>query len=85
MELAVKTALAPQTAKCPACHRENDITVEVCGNYSCRTVLKSELECMRDAERSLASIRGILRFWLVLSIIGLLLGFLTFLASAKRG
>jgi len=59
------------TARCPYCGYENLLTAKKCANRSpiCGKPLKSELDCLRSADRSLASIRRIAIWFLILSIL----------------
>lgn len=68
--------------KCPKCGWENVPGVRKCAAPSCRYDLKSELECLRSIDRSLKGIRRIAIWFLVLSILSVLLGFLYALVTA---
>jgi hypothetical protein len=65
-----------ETAKCPRWGRENSLDEAVCQKPSCSYSLKSDIECLRSIERLTRSIKGIAVWFLVLSIISLVFGFL---------
>ena len=65
-----------QTAKCPYCGFLNDPAAKQCASTSCNSYLKSDLECLRSIEVSVRTIKRITIWWLILSIVGVVLGFL---------
>jgi hypothetical protein len=71
-----------ETARCPKCGHENRLAARVCealggeGRPSCSYPLKSEIECLRSIDRSLKGIRRIAIWFLVVSILSVLVGFM---------
>src|ERR1700733_9264450 len=71
-EAAADQPKAVQTTMCPYCGHDNLVTARKCAGRSpiCGKPLKSELECLRSADRSLLTIRRIAIWWLILSVLG---------------
>jgi hypothetical protein len=72
-----------EKAKCPKCGQTSPISAKKCSAIACRHDLKSELECLRSIDVSLITIRRIAKWWLVLSILGVLLGLLLLIAAGN--
>jgi hypothetical protein len=64
----------PPTTKCPECGFMNDADAKNCFAGACRAFLKSDAECLRSIDVSLRKIRRIAVWFLILSLLGLLLG-----------
>jgi hypothetical protein len=65
-----------ETVKCPACGRENDPANKECASIPCHAYLKSDLECLRSIDRSIRTIKRIAVWWLILSILGVIVSVL---------
>ena len=76
--------VAEEKTKCPKCGQASPISAKKCSGLSCRADLKSEIECLRSIDVSLITIRRIAIWFLVLSILGVLLGVLA-IAAAGNG
>jgi predicted amidophosphoribosyltransferase len=54
--------------KCPSCGAETERDARKCGK--CQYPLRSELECLREIDRSVGIIKRILIWWLFVSFLG---------------
>ena len=72
-----------ETTSCPGCGQQNVVTAKECFAISCRAVLKSELECLRSIDKSLITVRRIAVWFLILSLLGVLIGGLMVIAAAN--
>jgi len=63
-----------EKTKCPFCGRENWVTDKICGATSCGSYLKSDIECLRSIDVSLRTTKRVAIWFLVLSILSLILG-----------
>jgi hypothetical protein len=70
--MAENTALL----RCPKCGLGNSPSDRKCEALSCRYDLKSDIECLRSIDLSLKGIRRIAIWFLILSILSVLIGFL---------
>jgi hypothetical protein len=66
----------PETVKCHVCGRDNELTNKECANIPCHAYLKSDLECLRSIDRSIRTIKRIAVWWLILSILGVIVSVL---------
>jgi hypothetical protein len=60
--------------RCPKCGRPNSPSDRKCS--FCSYALKSEIECVRSIDRSLKGIRRIAIWFLVISILSVVIGFM---------
>jgi len=73
-----------ETTKCPRCNFDNALDAKVCASpHDCRTYLKSDLECLRSNELSLRTIKRLLKWWMFLTIVGIVLGFLAAIGAFR--
>lgn len=73
-----------ETTKCPKCNYDNALDAKVCGNLgNCRAYLRSEIECLRSSDASLRTIKRIATAWFILTLLGLLLGFLAAIGAFR--
>ena len=74
-----------QTPKCPKCGRENDLTARICAVPSCSYLLKSEIECLRSIDKSVATVKRVLIFWLILTIMVIIFGIMNAIVIRPGG
>jgi len=73
-----------EKTKCPKCGQTSPISAKKCSAaVFCGYDLKSELECIRSIDVSLITIRRIAKWWLMLSILGMLIGLLLVIAAGN--
>lgn len=72
-----------EKTKCPKCGETSPTSANKCAAIACGYGLKSELECLRSIDVSLITIRRIAKWWLVLSILGVLIGLLAIIAAGN--
>ena len=77
-----------EIVKCPACGSEGESTAQNC--TKCKVYIRSELECIRDidaslkrVDASLKTITNIAVWWLILSILGVIIGVIYGLSQAR--
>jgi hypothetical protein len=69
--------MAEDTIKCPSCGFENEVGAEKCAKEYCGVRLSgiqfSELQYLKSINSSVKTIKTVVVFWFVLSVIGLVL------------